>query len=181
MFTPYLLTVHEAPTSLWESIVHSNIINFCIALGFLIWVFWKFQLGNVLVQRQAQIVKSLQEAEAQREKALEDLRLLEQRAAQLEVEVQGILKQAEATAAMVAENIIQSATEEADKMLRNAQRRVELEQRQAARELERRLTLEALHGAQELLENTLSKEDKLRSVEDFVNALPSLVKKEVQR
>jgi F-type H+-transporting ATPase subunit b len=161
-----------------DAIIHSNIINVLIAAIFLIWVFKRFKLLSILDKRQAQVIKDLKDAEAKREKALQELDVLEKRSLKLREEVEIILDEAQKSAEMVGQSILHNAEEEARKLMDNAQKRIALESRTAARELETRLMQEAIYAAQQLLENTLDEADKHRSIEDFVQSLPELVKKE---
>lgn len=174
----FFLEAHGAEGGdFWTQVVHSNVINIAIAFVFLVWVFKRFNLLDILEQRQNKVMLELKEAEEKRDKALAELNQIEKRTAGLTEEVSHILKDAEETAGMVATGIIRSAEAEADKLLENAQKRAALEEKSAVRELEHRLMLEAIHGAKELLENTLSDADKQQSVEDFVSVLPDLIRK----
>ncbi len=178
----FLQAHHEAASrSLWETIVQSNALNFAIALGVILWIVSKFKLHKALDVRQNNIIEELKLAEAQKAKALEDLKAIEQRTAHLTTEVETIIKEAQSTAEMIAKTIVSDAEAEASKVMENARKRVQLEEKTAARELERRLMHEAIYSAKQLLENTLSHDDKQRSVQDFVESLPELYKKEAYR
>lgn len=178
----FLLQEHTATNqSLWETLVQSNFLNFLIAAIVLLWVIKRFRLLSILDKRQADVIQKLRDAEDKRAKALQELEEIEKRMLKLTQEVDSILKEAHQTAEMVAKTVIEGAEEEADKILSNAQRRVELEERTAARELEQRLIREAIHGARQLLESSLTVEDKQRSVDDFITALPELYRKELSR
>ena len=161
-----------------DAIIHSNIINILIAAIFLVWVFKRYNLLSILDKRQAQVIKDLKDAEEKREKALQELEALEKRSMKLKEEVASILDEAQKSAEMVGQSILQNAEDDARKLMENAQKRIAQESRTAARELENRLMHEAIHAAQQLLESTLDDKDKHRSIEDFVQSLPDLVKKE---
>lgn len=178
----FFLQEHTAESaSFWDQVVHSNILNFLIAVVFLVWVFRKFNLLSLLSKRQEQIVKELKDAEEKRNKALSEMAEIEKRTVKLSTEVESILNEAQKTAEEVSQTLIKNAEAEAEKIVSNAQKRIALEQRTASRELEQRLMMEAVHGARQLLESTLNDEDKHRSVEEFVAALPDLYEKELKR
>lgn len=175
----YFLSASTANNaSLWETIVKTNIINFLIAAIALIWVIKKFNLISVLDKRQNSVIKALKESEERRNRAFKDLEEVEKRTSNLAQEVETLLQDAKQTAKIVADGIIGSAEEEASKMIEQAKKRIELEEKFAARELEQRLIQEAIYSARQLLENTLTIEDKQRSIDEFVLALPELSKKE---
>lgn len=163
-------------TDMMTQLVQTNIFSFLIAAIALVIIVKKFNLGSILDQRQAAIVKSLKEAEEKRDQALKDLKSLEERTAKLSSEVTNMISDAQKTAEAVADSIIKSAEDDAAKLLANAQKRIEQEEKTAARELEQRLMQEALHGARQLLENTLSADDKHDSIKQFVEQLPTLAK-----
>jgi F-type H+-transporting ATPase subunit b len=160
----------------WDQILHSNILNIVLAAIVLVWIFKKFQLSSLLDKRREQVIAELQDAEAKRTAALATLAELEKRTAQLAHEVESILEEAGQTAETLAKSIIEQAEADAKKLMEQAEKRIELDALTTARNLEQRLMQEALHGARQLLESTMSDKDKVRSVEDFVSALPQLAK-----
>jgi F-type H+-transporting ATPase subunit b len=181
LFLQETASEHAAQPGLVDALIHSNILNFLIAFGFLFWVVKRFKLASLLDDQQQKVVKALQEAEAKRAKALADMTEIEKRTAKLSQEVEALIGEAQKTAELVAETIVKNAETEADKIVSNAKKRIELEQKIASRELEERLMKEAIHGARQLLESTLSDDDRHRSVEDFVANLPDLYEKELGR
>ncbi len=164
----------------WQTLVHSNVLNFLIAAAFLVWIFCRYNLLSYLDNSQLKVIQELKDAEEKRAKALTDLEEIEKRTAQLVQEVDSIIQDAHHTAELVGQSLVKNAEEEAKKILENAQKRIALEEKTIARDLEHRLMQEAIYSAKQLLETTLTEEDKHRSIESFVTLLPDLYAQEVK-
>ena len=178
--TMFYLLQETATTSpgLVDILVKSNLLNFLIAFGFLAWVFKKYNVLSALDRQQAKITHELQDAETRKNKALAELQEIERRSAALTAEVDALLVNARQTAESVADGVIKNAEAEAEAILEAGRKRLIMDQKMAARDLEARLMREAIYSARQLLENTLTPDDKQRSIADFIETLPDLVQKE---
>lgn len=166
---------HQAASGgLWGYILESNVINVAIVLLFLVWLLNKIKIGQLIHGRRQSISQSLQEAEAKRDKALEQLDQLEKRLASLEQEANKVVTEAEQSAQEMARRIVEQAEVDAAKLLEQANKRSQLELKQAALTLEKRLMHEAIVATREFLSATLSDQDKRKSVEVFLDELPAL-------
>lgn len=160
----------------FDYFVQSNLFNIVLVGILLFFIVRNIQVSQKLKEFQQRTINNIEQAEVEQQKANEQLAALEKRAKGVDTEVQTILKTAEENAKVLANNIVTQAEQDAQRLLENAQKRIILEEKQKADELRKRLMQEAIVAAKELLENTLSKDDKVESVEQFITQLPQVVK-----
>jgi len=175
-WTLYLLSTHAAAEEggFMHYILESNVINIVLAalvLGFLV---KKFNLLAGIDTQQRKVAETVETTERQRAEALAQLEEAKRRTANLNAEVEEILKNAKESAEALSSQILADARTESAKIVENAKKRVELEQRAAAKELERRLLNDALSDAREELTQSLSSNDRARSVESFLDELKTV-------
>ena len=147
-----------------------NIVMMALVLGFLI---KKFNLLNVFDERRETVRKEVEALEAKRDEAFAELETIKQKTQNLSDEVEAVLKQAESAASGLSQQILDDARLEAEKIVEASKKRMEMEQRTAVALLEKRLLAEAIQDAQSELA-ALSDDDKHRSVDSFIDALPQL-------
>lgn len=171
----FAIAAHELPAiGSWEYIKDSNVLNILIVAIFLAWIFNKVQVGDKLKGYQERIIDNLDKAEAKQEQAEQKLQEVQSRLGKLDAEVSEILADAKANAKTMAERIIKDAEADAQKIMDQAHRRVALEEKQRLAEVQDRLMTEAIVATRELLENTLTKDDRIQSVEAFIEQIPQL-------
>lgn len=169
----YLLQAGENPT-FWEFILESNVINFLIVVTVLGLIIKKFNLFSGVGTTQEKISQEIEMVEKQKREALNQLEEIKTRTANLKAEVEDILNGAKTSAESLSAQILADAREESVKIVENAKRRMELEQRASIKEIEARLLNDALSDARSELARSLTAADQRRSVEDFLDQLPSL-------
>lgn len=172
----YLLMAEEGHEhlSLQKWLEESNVFNIVLAaliLGFLI---KKFNLLGAIDTQQNQISSEVQAVENQKKEALAQLEDAKRRTANLNAEVDEILKSARESAEALSAQIIADAKSESTKIIENTRKRVELEQRAAIKDLEKQLLSDALLDARSELANSLNTQDQKRSVEAFLGELSQM-------
>lgn len=85
------------------------------------------------------------------------------------------MAEARQTAEQMAKGVIDSANSDAKAMMSQTQRRISLEALNTSRSLEQQLLLDAINDAQARLAHDMSVEERLRSVEIFIDTLPEAV------
>lgn len=158
----------------WESILHSNLLNFLLVVVILTVAFKKLNLAGGIDTAQEKIAQDIAAVEKQKQDALHQLEEIKNRTANLKIEVEEILSGARASAEALSAQILADARQESAKIVENAKKRMELEQRASIKELEARLLNDALSDARADLARSLTASDQRRSVEDFLAQLPSL-------
>ena len=169
------IAAHELPSfGSLEYIKESNVVNILIVAIFLIWILNKAQVGQKLKGYQSRIIDSLDKAESKQRQAESKLQEVEVRLSKLDVEVAQILTEAKSNAENMAKRIVSDAEADAKKIIDQAHRRIALEEKQRLAEVQERLMTEAIVATRELLSNTLSNDDKIQSVESFIEQIPEL-------
>lgn len=166
---------HAASGGLMETLIHANVINVAIVLGFIGFLIHKIGLLPILDKQRQSIEKQLVDAKTQREEAEKALTEAQQRLANLNQEIDGILAEARQTAEQMASGIIDSASRDAQSLMKQTERRISLESLNTSRSLEQQLLLDAINDAQARLTHDMSVEERLRSVETFIETLPEAV------
>ena len=154
-----------------EYFLHSNLFNIVLVGIFLFVILRNIQVGQKLKEFQSSVIAKIDAAEAKQAQAEEALKAIEARANAVEGEVSEILATAEKNAQALAASIIKQAEADAERMKQNAANLIATEERRKTAEIRDRLMTEAVVAARELLENTLSDDDRVRSVEQFVDQL----------
>lgn len=171
----FLLQAHaEAGSGLWDKLVHSNMLNLLLVVVVLGWVIRKQNLLGGIETQRSKIAGELMAIERQKQDALAQLQEIQQRTGRLESEVDGILQNARKSAETLSAQMLSDARTEAGKIVENAKSRVGLEQRAALKDLQARLLNEAVVDAREEMTRSLSVPDQKRSIEAFLDELPSL-------
>jgi F-type H+-transporting ATPase subunit b len=167
---------HAAPAlGSWAYILQSNVINVAIVALFLGFMLSKLNLGKTINGKQQRVIDEIDSAEVRQKEAETKLDALSKRTNELEAEVQQIINEAKANAERLKTSILEDAETQAEKLRQNALKRLALEEKQRLAETQRRLMDEAVLATKALLENTLSQEDRIQSVEAFIDQLPQHV------
>lgn len=168
---------HEAALAFgsWEYILHSNIINVTLVAIFLVIIISKLNIGKSIQGTQQRVINEIDAAEIRQKEAQEKLEALMKRANALEGEVQTILSEANANAEKLKTTILADAEAQAEKIRQNAIKRLTIEEKQRFAQTQQRLMDDAITATKALLENTLTTEDKIQSIEAFIDQLPQQV------
>ncbi|MEB3287635.1 MAG: ATP synthase F0 subunit B [Vampirovibrionales bacterium] len=157
--------------SLWETVLHSNLINFIIAVLLIALLVKKLNVGGMLAGNREKLKSEIESLAAERQKAEAQLAELKRETANLHQEVSTILGQAQATAEKMAAQILEDARRDASALIENSKRRIEVEHHAAAKDIEKRLLADALQDARLELAQNLNSHDQKRSVDDFISEL----------
>jgi F-type H+-transporting ATPase subunit b len=171
----FLLQAHtETSGGIWDKLVHSNLLNLLLVVVVLGWVIRKQNLLSGIETQRSRITSELRTIEHRKQEALDQLQEIQQRTGRLQSEVDGILRNARESAEALSAQMLADARTEAGKIVENAKSRVNLEQRAAMKDLQARLLSEAVADAREEMTRSLSVSDQKRSVEAFLDELPSM-------
>ena len=178
---PFILLAAEAAHEVaaafgsWEYILHSNIINVVMVAIFLVFIISKLNIGQSIQGKQQRVINEINSAETRQKEAQEQLDTLMKRVNALESEIQGILSDANTNAEKLKATILADAEAQAEKIRQNAIKRLTIEEKQRFSQTQQRLMDDAIAATKALLENTLSTEDKIQSIEAFIDQLPQHV------
>ena len=164
----------EITGGLWDQIIHSNVLNLLLVLLVIGWALRKQNVGAGIESQRQKIADELQAVEHQKQTALAQLETVKKQTANLQSEVNGILKNAQESAETISAQLLSDAHTEAGKIVENAKKRVVLEQRAALKNLQARLLTEAVDEAREEMARSLSVADQKRSVEAFLDDLSAM-------
>jgi F-type H+-transporting ATPase subunit b len=164
----------ETTGGLWDQIIHSNVLNLLLVLLVIGWALRKQNIGAGIESQRQKIADELQTVEQQKQAALSQLETVKRQTANLQSEVDGILKNAQESAQTISAQLLSDARAEAGKIVDNAKKRVALEQRAAMKNLQARLLTEAVDDAREEMARSLSVADQKRSVEAFLDDLSAM-------
>ena len=170
----FLLQVHGESGSLWDKLLHSNVLNLLLVLLIIGWLVRKQNLLGGIEAQRGKITNELLVIERQKQEALTQLHDIQNRTSRLQTELEGILQNARESAETLSAKMMADARTEAGKIVENAKSRVALEQRAAMKMLQARLLNEAVTDAREEMIRSLSVSDQKRSVEAFLDDLPNL-------
>ena len=166
---------HAASGGLMETLIHANVINVVIVLVGIAFLLNKIGILSLLDKQRSSIEKQLVDAKSQRDEAEKALNEAQQRLTNLNHEIEGILAEARQTAEQMAKSVIDAANNDAKALMKQTQRRLSLEAMNTSRSLEQQLLLDAINDAQARLTHDMSVEERLRSIETFIDTLPEAV------
>jgi F-type H+-transporting ATPase subunit b len=147
-----------------------TILTFLVLLTLLAKFAWR-PLLQALEERQAQIRKSLDDAQ----QARQELERVQHESAQLisraRVEADAIVSQSRADAERLRQELRESARTEAATILRNAEKQIELQTLQAVRQIRSEAADLAVLIAEKLIGRNLSREDNERLIAQTIDEL----------
>ena len=145
-----------------------TILTFVVLLALLAKFAWR-PLLQALEERQAQIRKSLDDAQ----QARQELERVQHESAQLiaraRVEADGIVSQSRADAERLRQELRESARAEAATLLKNAEKQIELQTVQAIRQIRSEAVDLSVLIAEKLIGRHLSKEDNERLIAETID------------
>ncbi len=145
-----------------------RIINFAVFL----WLLWKFAgnaLKNHFAQRRESIARSIEEARRAREEAEKRFEEAKAKVANLEREVEQILKNAERERDEQVARIKEETQRMVERMRQQAKATVDLEVERAKRELQQEAVNLAVELAEGLLKEKVTPEDQRSLLKDYIN------------
>ena len=149
-----------------------TILTFLVLLTLLARFAWR-PLLQALEERQAQIRKSLDDAQ----QARQELERVQHESAQViaraRVEADGIVSQSRADAERLRQELRETARAEAAALLRNAQKQIELQTLQAIRQIRSEAVDLSVMIAEKLIGRHLSKEDNERLIARAIDEFDS--------
>ncbi len=164
----------HAHLSLFDLVIHSNIIFICIAFGLVYWLIKRYNLLSGIDKTQTDIVNNIHEAIKNREEAIKQLKEAEKSLGSARDEANKILEDAENTAKVLKEQIIKDAETQAHKILEQAHKTIENEKKQAASDIQQRLTNAAIEVARDNIKQSLDENWHKQMIENFVNDLSNI-------
>jgi F0F1-type ATP synthase membrane subunit b/b' len=175
--SPVLLNAgaEEMPKDLLGMLLHSNAFNVLIALVIMVWLGKKFNLLGGLDSQGQTIALALQTAEADRLAASAQLKAAEARLQGVTADVEAVLAKAKQSADQLSSHILVSAEAEASRIIENARQRVLQTERSAVQLVQTRLLSETLDTTrQQMTDRLQDPHDRRRTIEQFIDELPTL-------
>lgn len=146
------------------------IINFTVAFMLLAWKAGP-PLRRYLEGRHLSVREALEEAASLRDQAKEKLEEYTARIADVEQEVEDLIKEIREDAAAEKERILADAEAQAAKLKKDAEDRIASEIVRARLELEREVVLAAVNAAETILRDKATASDKQTLVNDFITSI----------
>lgn len=149
-----------------------TIITFLVLLGLLAKFAWG-PLLKALESRQAEIRKSLDDAQ----QAKQELERLQHESAQIirqaRVEAEAVVSQSRSDGARLREEMRQKAKAEADAIVKGAERQIQLEAQRALQQLRQEAVDLSVMIASKILKRNVSKEDNERLIDEALKQVES--------
>lgn len=169
---------HEAakhvPPSLFDLIIHSNIVNIAIAFAIIAWAVKKFNLLGGIDESQKRIIEELRSSEKTKENTIKQLKQAEEQLSKAKEEADAIVKNAEKLAVKIKEDITAEAEKDAERIMKQAQKAIHNEKEQAKAEIQRNLTAAALEVAKDNIRDSLDENWHKSIIKDFVDNLSNV-------
>ena len=108
-----------------DYIARTNLFNFIIFAGIIIYILVKLDISNSMDKSIAQVEQNINDSQTAKTEAEEKLQDMQSKVANLETEINEILKQSEDNANLVGEQIISAANKTADNIHLNSDKLVE--------------------------------------------------------
>jgi F-type H+-transporting ATPase subunit b len=163
---------HEAPPEgLMGWLNHTNLVSFLVvAIGLAI-VVNKLGLLNKVTDQRTKIIGELETLETQKKVAVAQLQEVQRRTENLSTEVDQIMKDAQVSAKAISDQMVATAHADVARLVERTKQRIEVEQRAAVHDLQSRLLQAALDEARDRLAQDMTKTDRKKSVEQFLDDL----------
>jgi F-type H+-transporting ATPase subunit b len=145
-----------------------TVISFFILLFFLRRFTYKPLLG-MMQKREATIRESIEEAKRTRESAEELHEQYRKLIVEARDEAKKIIDEGKSLGEKARKEMVTRATEESDRVITRAQEEISLEKERALSELRERIADLSIMAASKVIEKSLSKEDHIRLLEQYVS------------
>ncbi|WP_051327507.1 ATP synthase F0 subunit B [Desulfatibacillum aliphaticivorans] len=152
----------------WKDIDYQKVLNFAILFGFLFWVVRK-PAGAALTGRIEDIQKELDDLEARRKAASEEVAAINARLQNLEGEAQKIVDDYVAQGEVAREKILAEARKAADRLTDQAQRHMEHEVADAKKRLRTEILEKAIAMGEQLIAKNITEQDQDRLVGEYLD------------
>jgi F-type H+-transporting ATPase subunit b len=150
---------------------HTNLVSFLVvAIGLAI-VVNKLGLLNKVTDQRTKIIGELETLETQKKVAVAQLQEVQRRTENLSTEVDQIMKDAQVSAKAISDQMVATAHADVARLVERTKQRIEVEQRAAVHDLQSRLLQAALDEARDRLAQDMTKTDRKKSVEQFLDDL----------
>lgn len=157
----------EAPAKGWVATDTYKVINFVVLVAILIYLLRK-PVKQGLNNRIESIKNQLEELEAKKKAAEEELAEYNQKFQQLDQEAQQIVDQYIQQGNDAKARIIAEAESAAEKLQEQARRNIENEFQKARRELQDEVIEKALAQAESMIQDKISRQDQERLVDEYL-------------
>lgn len=112
-------------TAVLDYIARTNLFNFIIFAGIIIYILVKLDILNSMDKSIAQVEQNINDSLTAKTEAEENFQDMQSKVTNLETEINEILKQSEDNANLVGEQIISTANKTADNIILNSEKLVE--------------------------------------------------------
>lgn len=167
-------TAKHVPPSLFDLIIHSNIINIAIAFAIIAWAVKKFNLLGGIDDNQKRIIDELRSSEKTKENTIKQLKQAEEQLSKAKEEANTIIKNAENLAIKIKDEMTAEAEKDAERIMQQAQKAIHNEKEQAKAEIQKNLTAAALEVAKDNIAVSLDDNWHKSIIQDFVNNLSNV-------
>ncbi len=167
------LTPENAPEVSRQSVwlLLARLVNFAIVVGVLVY-FLRAPLAQYLARRSTEIRSDLVKAAETRAAAAAQLAAIEQKMKALPGEIEALRRRGAEEIAAEEARIREAAAAERSRLLEQARREIDLHLRAAERDLIRRAAELTIGLASDRITRTISDEDRVRLVEQYLAHLP---------
>ena len=145
----------------FENILHSNLINFLIMVGCFVLIIWKLNVGQKIEDMRASIQNKVEESDAIKEEAKRDFENIADSLANVDSEIEEILKKAEITAKSFEEKARMDLDKSVALIKQNAEKQVVTEQNHVQTDLLKNVAISSIEIAQKQIKNALENDKTL--------------------
>lgn len=146
-----------------DFIARTNLFNFIIFAGIIIYLFVKLNVMGVLNKGTQDVAAKIDNSETAKDESEIKLKTIEDKVANLAQEVDSIIKQSEANAELVGGQILADANKSADNIKTNALKLIENKTGVMKNDIMRRASLASVEVAREHIINELNNNPELHN------------------
>ena len=166
------LNIETATPDFITNILHSNALNFILAVVVLGLIAKKMNLGNALGQQQAKLANAVQQMELQKHQTQQALNQLKQRSEVLHREIDQILSESRQSADKLAQQIIGQAEHEAARIRQQALAQQEQMLRLTKQQVQQQFMQDVLSDTEAQLKQRIGQVNPHDAIDHFIHALP---------
>lgn len=157
----------------FENILHSNLINFLIMVGCFAILIWKLKVGEKIEGMRASIQNKIEESDAIKEEAKKDYQNIADSLANIDSEIEEILKKAEATAKSFEEKARQDLDKSVELIKQNTEKQILTEQNHVQTDLIKNIANSSIEIAQKQIKNALENDKSLhrKYIEECIKSI----------
>jgi len=157
----------------FENILHSNLINFLIMVGCFALLIWKLNVGQKIEDMRASIQNKVEESDAIKEEAKRDYKNIAASLANVDSEIEEILKKAEVTAKSFEEKARLDLDKSVALIKQNTEKQVLTEQNHVQTDLLKNVARSSIEVAQKQIKNALENDKSLhrKYIEECIKSI----------